>query len=174
MESESICSGNNPFCLGMCEWTDCSTPEELQLRLLTSLSSYPEIASSTSYQPLLPSESTDRFQFQSVTELLELSKGYTPANTSKATKWTLNVFELWRQARNQCYPEDPVPEHLLTSCDPVLLNTHLARFAVEARKTSGDPYPPSTIHQLLCGLLRYMRENVQGCPNFLDKKDSRF
>ena len=45
---------------------------------------------------------------------------------------------------------------------------------MEARKTSGDSYPPATIHQLLCGLLRYMRENVPGCPNFLYKKDSRF
>ena len=60
---------------------------------------------------------------------------------------------------------------MLTSCDPVLLNTHLARFAVEVRKTS---YPPSTVHQLLCGLLRHMRDHTPGCPNFLDKKDSRF
>ena len=30
------------------------------------------------------------------------------------------------------------------------------------------------VHQLLCGLLRYMRNVNPGCPNFLDKKDSRF
>ena len=28
----------------------------------------------------------------------------------------------------------------------------------------------ATIHQLLCGLLRHMREVSQDCPNFLDKK----
>ena len=122
----------------------------------------------SSPQPLLlPS---DCFQFKSNKELTKLSKGYTPANTSRSTKWALNV---WCQARNQCYPEDTVPEHLLASCDPLLLNTHLARFAVEARKTTGESYPPATVHQLLCELLRYMRENVPGCPK-LDKKDSRF
>ena len=30
-----------------------------------------------------------------------------------------------------------------------------------------ESYPPATVHQLLCSLLRYMRENVPGCPNIL-------
>ena len=46
--------------------------------------------------------------------------------------------------------------------------------ALETRKTNGQPYLPKTIHQLLCGLLRNMRDVNLGCPNFLDKKDSRF
>ena len=77
-----------------------------------------------------------------------LSKGYAPANTNRSTKRALKVFDIWSQARNQCYPVDPLPEHLLTSYDPVLPNTHLARFAVEARKTNGEFYPPATVHQL--------------------------
>ena len=72
------------------------------------------------------------------------------------------------------HPEDPVPEDLLVTCDPVLLNTHLLKFAVEARKANGENYPPGTIHQLLCGLLRHMRETTPGCPNFLNKQDSQF
>ena len=84
------------------------------------------------------------------------------------------MFELWKQARNRHHPEDPVPEGLLTSCNSVLLNTHLSKFAVEARKANGEIYPPATIHQLLCGLLRYMRETTPGCPNFLNKQDSQF
>ena len=55
-----------------------------------------------------------------------------------------------------------------------MLNTHLPRFVVEVRKTNGAYYPPSTIHQLLRGLLRHMREQTSGCPNFLDKQDTRF
>ena len=152
----------------MCKWTNClaTTTASIELRLLTSR---PETSasSSSSYQPLLPSE-CERFQFKSDKELLELAKDYTPANTSRSTKWALKVFDLWSQARNQRYPEDPVPDHLLTSSDPVLLNTYLARFTVEARKTNGDSYPPSTVHQLLCTLLRHMRDQTPGCPNFLD------
>ena len=91
-----------------------------------------------------------------------------------STKWALNVFELWKQARNKHHPEDPVPADLLVTCDPVLLNTHLSKFAVEARKANGEIYPPGTIHQLLCGLLRHMQETTPGCPNFLNKQDSNF
>ena len=35
-------------------------------------------------------------------------------------------------------------------------------------------YPPSTLHQLLCGILRRMRELNPNCPTFLDKSDNRF
>ena len=120
----------------MCKWTNCPTTEELELRLTTlmPLSPRPEIATSSLHQPLLPSECTDCFWFKNEEELFELSKGYTLANTNRSTKWALKVRS---QARNQRYPEDPIPENLLTSCDPVLLNTHLARFTVEARKTNG-------------------------------------
>ena len=38
----------------------------------------------------------------------------------------------------------------------------------------GSFYPPSSIHSMLCGLLRYLRSNNPGCPNFLDKKDYNF
>ena len=97
-----------------------------------------------------------------------------PANTTKCTKWALKTFELWKNARNTSFPDDCVPEDLLMSTDPCLLTTHLTRFAVETRKVNGERYPPSSIHQLLCGILRYMREINPHCPNFLDKKDARF
>ena len=107
-------------------------------------------------------------------ELAELSKGLTPANTTKCTQWALNTFELWKNARNQKFPDDCVPQDLFTSTDPSLLCTHLTRFAVEARKANGEHYPPSSLHQLLCGILRHMREINPQCLNFLNKKDARF
>ena len=50
----------------------------------------------------------------------------------------------------------------------------LCRFVIETRTKNGKPYPPSTIHSLLCGLLHHMRAINPGCPNILDKKDHRF
>lgn len=154
MDSEvsSICSANNPFCLGMCEWMNCSgVPKEPHL---PTLSPHPEITPTTSSsaypEPLLPSKrQPDCFHFKSDEELLQLAKGYMPANTNRSTKWALKAFDLWSQARNQCYPEDPILEHLLTSCDPVFLNTHLAKFVVEARKANGDCYLLARVHHLL-------------------------
>ncbi len=67
-----------------------------------------------------------------------------------------------------------VPDDLLATSDAQVLVKHLSRFAIETRKTNGDNYPPSTIHSLLAGLLRHMKENNPNCMNFLDKKDHRF
>ena len=84
------------------------------------------------------------------------------------------MFCLERSARNEKYPDNPVPEDLFSCSDPVTLNTQLSRLVVETRKANGDFYPPRTVHQLLCGVLRHMRDINPECPNFLDKKDSRF
>ena len=166
-EAEAVCS-YSPSCLGMCDWTGCPGVNSELLPPEDRIEPLPSVSSSK--QPLLP----QRFDFASDEKLAELAKGHIPVNTSKSTKWALKVFELWSQARNISHTEDPIPEDLLSCSDPAILNVHLARFAVEARKSNGDYYPPATIHQLLCGLLRHMRDTNPGCPNFLDKQDSRF
>ena len=80
-ETSTVCVAYDLYCPGMCEWTDCSIPQEQKLHLTMSSSPCP---STSSPQPLLLS--SDRFQSKSDKELTELSKGYTPANTSRSTK----------------------------------------------------------------------------------------
>ncbi len=54
--------------------------------------------------------------------------------------------------------------------DPEQLNHWLSVFVVETRQTTGEPYPPATIHSILSGILRYMRSlDAQMCPNFFEK-----
>ena len=67
-----------------------------------------------------------------------------------------------------------MPDELFQNNDPSVLSVHLTRFAVEARKATREHYPPSSLHQLLCSLLRHMREINPNCPNFPDKKDVHF
>ena len=149
----------------MCDWTDCPGNSAL------GSSSHTARVSSSAASDRAP----PRFsEFVSDDELATLSKGLIPANTSRNTKWALKTFEEWRNARNLNFPQDPVPETLLTCTDPAVLSVNLSRFSVEARKSSGELYPPSSIHQLLCGVLRHMRELNPHCPNFLDKKDASF
>ena len=139
--------------------------------MVASDARYSASASSSTRAP----PTSERFsEFINKQELAELGKGLIPANTTKCTKWALKTFELWKNARNQRFPYDRVPDELFQSNDPSVLSVHLTRFAVEARKSTGEHYPPSTLHQLLCGLLRQMREINPNCPNFLDKKDVRF
>ena len=68
----------------------------------------------------------------------------------------------------------PSPGRLSIDERPSLLEHLLSKFAVEARKVTGEHYPPSTIHQLLCGILRYIRETNPSCLNYHNKQDVRF
>ena len=62
-------------------------------------------------------------------------------------------------------------QHLLINS---VLNFWLARFVAEVRRSDGKPYPPKSIHQLICGVLRHMCSVDPACPNVLDRKDPRF
>ena len=161
----------DPFCLGLCSWTGCpgDADSESHLKLTTSASVQllpPSTSNGTSTctshsNELHPPESSPsrnkRFsKFVDNEELALLLKGMTPANTNRNTKWALANFEAWRDIRNRLHPTDKVPESLRHCEDPSTLNLHLLRFAIETRKTNGKVYPPKTIHQLLCGLLRHM------------------
>ena len=166
----------DPYCLSLCEWTDCpgalqldNTPRPTNLLVSAPPSQSPPVAShsSLSVQP----EST-RFKFATEEELSTFAKGLVPENTTRSTKWALNTFNAWMRERNARYPADPVPDDILVCNEPEIINLHLSRFIVETRKSNGEIYPPSTLHQLLCGILRRMRELNPNCPNFLDKNDN--
>ena len=172
---EQACS-LSPFCLGMHEFY-CEGQRALCARGSTHkemVASEASACQASSSQARAPPTSERFSEFVHEQELAELGKGLVPANTSKCTKWALKTFERRKTARNQRFPCDHVPDELFQSNDPSVLSVHLTRFVVEARKATGEHYPPSSLHQLLCGLLRHMREINPNCPNFLDNKDVRF
>ena len=177
----------DPFCLVLCDWTDgpgqlTATPHPNNPPNLAPPSPAPTIAQAAGSHTLdfnevaigLPPSHECFSSFVDDEKLAVLSKGMIPTNTDKSTKWALSNFDAWKDARNKRYLADMVPDDLYMCNDPAILSLHLSRFALETRKVNGEPYPPKTIHQLLCGLLRYMRDISPGCPNVLDKKDSRF
>ncbi len=55
----------------------------------------------------------------------------------------------------------------------VMIET-LQYFVMEAMKQNGSPYPPVTLHNLCCGLLRKCREQGIIDRNFMDENDLRF
>ena len=112
-----------------------------------------------------------RFKFTSEEEYERLAKGVIPQNTSRSTKWALKTFDVWLNARNQDRGVESVPADLLTDPNIDQLNKYLSQFVVEARKSNGENYPPATLHQILCGIMRHMREITPDCPNFLNKSD---
>ena len=93
--AEQACSFSKS-CLGMCEWTNCpgalyQAPESSQRPSLQQDKPCPFI-NDTNEQPNLRAEK-ERFKFVTSTELSKMSKGLTPANTTKATSWALKAFE---------------------------------------------------------------------------------
>lgn len=68
--------------------------------------------------------------------------------------------------------------HLLSSLEDMestSLNKWLSTFIAETRKVNGEPYPPTTLHLLLCGLQRYMKAvDKERAPNMFAKNDVAF
>ncbi len=93
-------------CLGMCEWTGCPGATTLTLATSTSRTSNSSHMTesthpvATSHTPS-PSSSTRFAAFVTDEQLTALSKGVTPANIDKSTRWALANFEAWKQARNK-------------------------------------------------------------------------
>lgn len=102
-----------------------------------------------------------------------ICRGYVPPNTGKATKWALKVFDDWRHARNAT-SEEQCPENLLIEPEVDKLNYWLSRFVVETRREDGQPYPPSSISNILAGLYRHCKAVVRDFPYFMNRRDQRF
>ena len=116
-------------------------------------------------------EEDSRFSFLTKAEHEKLQEGYTPKNTEKNTKWALSNFLAWRDARVNAGKDSP-PTDLLSSTNPALLSNWLSKFEAETRSIQGKPYSPSTVYQLLTGLLWCMRDINVEAANFLDKATS--
>ena len=116
-----------------------------------------------------------RYQLCTEGELKSLSTGFKPQNTNRSTKWSIENFSSWMAHRNsRPGPIEKCPEDVLKSKDPELLSKWIGTFAAETRKTNGEPYTPKTLYAILTGILRYMKEDDDANPNFLNKEDGRF
>ena len=88
-------------------------------------------------------------------EIASAKQNAVPQNTSKINNWCVAIWEEWTTARRNMYVEYPPP---LLQCSLEQLNNWLSRFALEVRRKDGEPYPPSTLYSIVCGLQRHIRE----------------
>ena len=77
--------------------------------------------------------------------------------------------ERWQKQRDG----DQCPSDLLERPSAEKLNYWLSCFVVEYRRVDGQPYPSSTLYQLLAGLLRFSRSKSKDCPNFSGQERSK-
>ena len=101
----------------------------------------------------------DNSRFESPKKPLETyQKRFCPENTKVNTCWAVKNFEEWAACYNKRHPENLCPPGVLLSDDANEVSTWLQKYLLGTRKTSGEKYPPRTLHMLLSGLQRYMRE----------------
>ena len=153
----------SPSCLGMRSWVNFPGNVDvanMELHPESELSPLPSSSANANVDEPLPL-SSGRFALASDDEIAQLAKVLVPQNTAKMTNWELKNFNEWKTNRNKHNPADPVPDDIFNCSDPVILSSHLSRFVVETRKSTGEHYPPTT---LLCGILRHMRSKYPACP----------
>lgn len=174
------CPGNSPSCLGMVEYNCCSRPtkafaeddsEDFVTEVQDSKRKKLSLKSAKRPKPV-PLAPSNRFNVTvSEDELAQSSKGWIPTNTARSTGW---ANQSWASQRNK-HCEDQCPEDLLDKeYPPSVMCNVLQKFITEARREDGSSYPPKTLYQLLCGLLRRSRNVQENPPNFLDRQDVRF
>ena len=92
----------------------------------------------------------------SASDIVSRQKASVPANTRKNSNWAMNVWRDWAEYRSKQNPSD-APSYILTmGVNDV--DKWLSRFVLEVRRKDGKVYPPNSLHQLCCGLLRSIRE----------------
>jgi len=148
------CPSDSIF-FGMCEFNGCPAWPSNQEAPPTIPANEPHLPDNEVHPP---ATSGERFKFSDEAQMKELAEGVQPQNTTNSTKWALKTYEQWCASRNSHTELEPVPSNLLSSEDSAELCKYLALFVVEARKKNGANYPPATLHQILCGILRHMRQ----------------
>jgi hypothetical protein len=103
-------------------------------------------------------------------ELEKMKESRIPLNTKHNTAWAVRVWKEWADERNSKAPGNEKVEPDICKVSDVELRHWLAKFVVEVRKkaSKGECYPPNTLYQLCCALLRYLRNNGRPALNFFE------
>ena len=112
-----------------------------------------------------------RFSFISDEELSLLTKEINIVNTTKATSWAVKKFEDRRSA-TKMLKENVVPKDLFSCSDKKNTELHFVWVCCRNQEDEWRALSTKTLYQILCGLLRHMRNINPDCNNFLDKKDN--
>ena len=106
-----------------------------------------------------------------VKSLDSYQRGFVPKNTEVSTQWAIDQ---WRVDYNSRHPEYPCPDGILLSDSSSDLSFWLQKYILGTHKKNGEQYPPKTLHPLLCGLNRFMKEKKLDLFNIFDHDNSDF
>ena len=87
----------------------------------------------------------------------EAKKAAVPKTTQRDTTWCISLWNEWRDDRNS-RSEEQVPSDIC-ALSPEELQRWLSRFMLEVRKMDGKEYCPDTLYHIVCGVMRFLRQN---------------
>ena len=100
-----------------------------------------------------------------------------PKSTKYIEKWAVNLFENWRQQRNEkvCNTGGSITDvNIRRNSLEVMydeeLNRSLALLVCEVRKASGSKYPPHTLHGMVASIQHYLKGKKRIVRLFNDDK----
>ena len=116
-------------------------------------------------------ESPKGFAQPTSSEVLERTlTGVNPKNTQKKwPEWAQRALTVWiTECNKRC--NEICPMNILETEDTESLAKWLSLFVIKLRKNDRSKYPPASIHLILCGLQRIMRQNDNNSFDIFDKK----
>ena len=95
-----------------------------------------------------------------------------PKSTRNDTKWCMKLWDLWSSQRPSCSTEAAIPT--ITALNNDQLQHWLCRFILEVRKENGQHYPPATLHHIVSGIMRFLRQSGRQLDLFQDPAFQEF
>lgn len=83
-----------------------------------------------------------------------------PANTQRSTQFALNLWKDWSEYRKQ-----QGEKHALVALHLMIeerLNYWMCKFVMVVRRKDGNEYPPNSLYQIRCGIMRHVKHY---CPS---------
>ena len=95
-----------------------------------------------------------------------------PEKTRSQTNWAIKVWTEWATSRNRNLLPDEAPFNCeIETLSAQLINFWLSRFVLEIRRRDGERYPPASLYQLCCGILRYLRAAGRAEVNIFEQAE---
>ncbi len=170
---------DRPSCLGIPyhEWGACApatktTYEELLDSIFATLASVDAMDESTLelHHPEPAFKRLQRFApALTDSDVVKAREQAIPKRTREDTAYCMRVWDEWAKSRRERGNAEIQP---LATMDASTLQHWLTYFILEVRKQNGSEYPPNTLHHLICGIMRYVRQN--GRPEVDFFKDPSF
>lgn len=169
-----------PFCLGKLwhEWGCCTLDSTVLDSLLGSESLTVQDEDSTLLPKAAPvrmcelSKEQSRYAFPKTDEEIKRAREEgVPKTTRNDTAYCIRLWNDWAENRSK-HTKEIVPSFNQLH-DKGLLQCWLTRFVLEVRSKKGTEYTPNTLHHIVCGIMRHLRQNC-GKPEIDFFKDPEF